>query len=123
LRAPEDFSCKSGWIEANGGWGRPDPVERDPNKPRTIQQEFRIASTRSGALVGQLIVREFEEAVGRVPMPGTARRAGSHSQLADSASPTGSVTPDRTTQRRDAIPKRLARKEAEKEDRPPPPSR
>jgi len=123
LRAPGDFSCNSGWIEANGGWGRPDPVERDPNKPRTIQQEFRIASTRSGALVGQLIVREFEEAVGRVPMPGTARRAVSYSQLADSASPSESVTPDRASRRRDAIQERLNREEAEKEDRPPPPSR
>lgn len=123
LRAPGDFSCNSGWIEPNGGWGRPDPVERDPTNPRKIQQEFRIASTRSGALVGQLIVREFEEAVGRVPMPGTARRTVSYSQLADSASPTGSVTPDRASQRHDAIQERLAREEAEKEDRLPPPSR
>ena len=123
LRALGDFSCNSGWIEANAAWGRPYPAERDPNKPRTIRQEFRIASTRSGALVGQLIVREFEEVVGRVPMPGTARRAVSYSELADSASPAGSVTSDRASQRRDAIQERLAREEAEKEGRPPSPAR
>ena len=121
LRARGDFSCNSGWIEANGAWGRPDPVERDPNRPRTIQQEFRIASTWSGALVGQLIVREFEEVVGRVPMPGTVRRAVSYSQLADSASPPGSVKTDRASQRRDAIQERLTREEAEMEGRAPPP--
>jgi len=121
LRALGDFSCNSGWLEANGAWGQPDPVERDPNMPRTIRQEFRIASTRSGALVGQLIVREFEEAVGRVPMPGTARRVVSYSQLADSASPASSVTSDRSSQRRDAIQERLAREEAEMENRPPSP--
>ncbi len=123
LRALGDFSCNSGWIEPSGGWGRPDPVERDANNPRTFQQEFRIASNRSGALVGQLIVREFEEVVGRIPKPGSARREVSYSQLADSASPAPSVSADRASEGRDAIQDRLAREEAEKEGRPPPTTR
>ncbi len=123
LRASVDFSCDSGWIEANGAWGRPDPVERDPNQPRTVRQEFRIASNRSGALVGQLIVREFEEFVWRVPIPGTAQREVWYSQLADSASPAGSVVTDQASQRRDAIRERVAREEAEQEGLAPSPAR